>query len=377
MSRIAIVTPHMTTGDAVCNDVFGMHEALRRRGYESRIYASDWSVNSFGKWLGLKVKSVMLERAFWPISKIGNFLETRDDLLIYHYSMGWPLGLALLKELPCAKVIKYHNVTPPEFFAGWSEDYENVCRNGRQEIGLIAKANADLFLSDSKYNMSELIAAGAERSRSRVVPPFHHTDRLHSLAPCLDILDRYRDGKINLLMVGRVSPNKGHVSLIEAFATYHHNYNDQSRLIIVGKEPKSLRDYSLYLRETVRRLELEDDVVFTGEVNEEFLKTYYLLADIFMITSEHEGFCVPLVEAMSMKIPILAYNSAAMAETIGCAGVVWDERNSDLMAESIHYIVTNESTGAELGFSGWQRYLELYSTRRIEVEFLDALSGLV
>src|ERR1043165_9586564 len=102
MPRIAILTPSLTTGDAVGNDVLVMHDVLRRRGLDVRLYAEGWSNID--------------DHKIWPADKIGNYLKSKSDALIYHYSRGWDFGLELLSKLGCETSVRYHNVTPPEFF---------------------------------------------------------------------------------------------------------------------------------------------------------------------------------------------------------------------------------------------------------------------
>jgi len=362
MTRIAILTPSITTGDAVSNDVLGMHDVLQQRGYDVRVFAEGWALD---------------KPRVWPAPQIGNFIKQPTDVLIYHYSRGWDPGLDLLRDLKCRKIIKYHNVTPPEFLAGYNSDFAAMCLEGREQLTLIARSGSDLYLSDSAYNMRELAAEGAVNAKSFVVPPFHHVDRLHSVEPDQSVLSSCSDGKVNICMVGRVAPNKSHPALIEAFAAYHHDYNPNSRLIIAGKEEVRLAKYSTLLRALARRLKLQDDVIFTGEVSDRALRAYYAAAHVFMITSEHEGFCVPLVEAMAMKIPIVAYASTAIPETVGSAGLVWDERNPYLLAESIKSIVGDRSVGQALSAMGWRRYEQHFTNARIEAGFLDAINGLL
>ncbi len=362
MTRIAILTPSITTGDAVSNDVLGMYDVLKERGYNTRVFAEGWTID---------------QPRVWPSPQIGSFLKKATDILIYHYSRGWEPGLELLRDLKCRKIIKYHNVTPPEFLADYNSDFAAMCLEGRQQLALIARSGSDLYLSDSAYNMRELVSEGAAESKSFVVPPFHHVDRLDSIQPDTDVLRSLGDGKINICMVGRVAPNKSHPALIEAFAAYHHDYNPHSRLFIVGKEEVRLAKYSTLLRALARRLDVHDDVVFTGEVSDRELKAYYAAAHVFMITSEHEGFCVPLVEAMAMKIPIVAYASTAIPETVGTAGLIWDERNPYLLAESIKSIVGDRSVGRALSAMGWRRYTQHFTNARIEAGFLSAINELL
>jgi glycosyltransferase involved in cell wall biosynthesis len=364
MTRIAIVTPHVTDHDAVCNDVFGMHDALTKRGLETRIYGSTWAISNE-------------DLRIWPVSEIGKFLSSPEDILIYHYSMGWKTGKDLLEQLRCRRVIKYHNVTPPEFFFGWSEDYVMVCQAGRDQIGDIARSPCDLYLSDSEYNRFELVAEGASEAKAFVVPPFNRIEQVFGLEPDFEVLDRYRDGKVNLLMVGSLFPNKGHVELIEAFASYYHDYNSNSRLILVGKESEPLARYSSLLREIAGQWLLNGAVVFTGEVNERSLKAYYLVSDIFVTASKHEGFCVPLVESMAMSLPIVAFSSSAIPGTVNNAGLVWDEWDSQLVAESIDTLMNDESIRSRLAHQGRNRYEQLFRNDQIEQRFLNALGGVL
>jgi glycosyltransferase involved in cell wall biosynthesis len=173
-----------------------------------------------------------------------------------------------------------------------------------------------------------------------------------------------------------VAPNKGHVALIQAFATYHRDYNPNSRLIIVGKEDVRFAKYSKLLRKLIDQLGIKSEVNFAGEVSDEELKAYYDLADVFLTTSEHEGFCVPLVEAMALKVPITAYASSAIPETVGPAGIVWEKRDPYLLAESINSIVKDKALAHSLSAMGWQRYQQLFSNNQIAKQFITALDSI-
>lgn len=362
MPRIAILTPSITTGDAVSNDVLGMYETLRALGHETRVYAEGWTLT---------------EPRIWSALKIRSFLKDADDLLIYHYSRGWDFGLDLLRALKCRTAIKYHNVTPPVFFEKFNEDLVRMCLEGRKQLSAIARAGCDLYLSASAYNERELLEAGVNTGKSFVVPPFHHIARLDHLASDKSVLHAYRDDKINILSVGRLAPNKNHAGLIEAFAAYHHDYNPQSRLLIVGKEELRLQTYNRWLREVATHLKVSEAVVFTGEVSDRMLKAYYEIAHVFLMTSEHEGFCVPLVEAMAMRVPIVAYASSAIPATVDGVGLVWSEREPYLLAESINSIVSNESIRESLAEKGWRRYQQNFTNGKIREKFLNALRELL
>jgi glycosyltransferase involved in cell wall biosynthesis len=352
------MTPSIYPGDAVSNDVISMYQLLIGHGQEVQIFANNWAIS---------------EPEVRHADKLKRFLKSDHDLLIYHYSVGWDFGLDLFTQVKCNKVIKYHNVTPPEFFEGINSDYYNVCVAGRQQINLIANSSADLFLSDSKYNMSELLSAGADKAKCKVVYPFHRIDRLKLVEADLHILDSYSDGGVNILTVGRIAPNKGHIPLIEAFATYYFNYNTNARLLIVGKPDDRLSSYNDVLYHKVKDLGLQEKVIFTGGVSASALKAFYLMANVFVMTSLHEGFCVPIVEAMSMKIPIVAYGCSAVPDTVGGAGLVWRSLDPWLIAGSIDHIMSNEDTRTALSMMGWARYHQEFSAKHIEKMFLAAL----
>lgn len=344
------------------NDVVGMRQALLAAGHECRLFALQWGVT------GIEVHH---------LDEISLWLNQPDSIAIYHFSIGWDQGLEVLNKLNCKKVIKYHNVTPASFFEGINSDYANVCRHGRVQLDEISKSRFNLYLSDSEYNMNELIAAGAGRNNSSVVPPFHQVDRLHSVEADLTFLDRFSDGKVNILKVGRIAPNKGHRYLIESFAAYYNNYNQQSRLLIAGRDDPALSIYTRDLQDLIVRLNVQDSVIFTGGVTDEELKALYLISDVFLMTSEHEGFCVPLVEAMSMKIPVIAYGSSAVPDTVGEAGLIWEKPDPALFAESIHTIASNRDLSHILGVMGWQHYQKHFDNAYIRDLFIQSMNPLL
>jgi glycosyltransferase involved in cell wall biosynthesis len=358
MGRVAVLTSHLTNGDAVSNDALGMLHAFQGRGYDARIYAGGWDFN---------------DPKVYDVAEILQFLTGPYDLLIYHHSIGWDPGLELLRNQKYRTAIKYHNVTPPEFFIGISPWHEEKCRTGILEIQCLAEAGCDIYLADSEYNQYDLLSNGVEEESCFVVPPFHHIGRLQEIEPNLEILDRYRDGTTNVLMVGRIAPHKGHPALIEAFAAYHHDYNRKSRLLIVGKEEAAFEIYSKQLRELTGFMGLEDAVLFTGGASDSALKSYYLLSHVFATASQHEGFCVPAVEAMSMKVPVVAYSSSALPTTLGGAAIVLPQRQLYLMAEAMDRLIRDESLNFDMVLMGWRRYDQNFTNEKIEAALFKAL----
>ena len=359
MTRLAILTPTLTPADAVSNDVLTMRRVLSERGHEVRIFAENSSLAG--------------ERIEAPPAAL-SYLRSNNDVLIYHHSIGCTSGVETLRKASCRKIIKYHNVTPPEFFVSISEQHRRLCESGRTQLKDIVAARPDLYLAASAFNQSDLIAAGSEEHKTFVVPPFNQADDLRAGEADLELLDSYRDDSVNLLMVGGVRPNKGHADLIEAFATYYYHFNGQARLFIVGAGNKAFEPYAAALKRLIEEWSIDSRIVFTGEVSNEALKSYYLLADALLMTSEHEGFCVPLVEAMAMKVPIVAYASTAIPETAEDAALIWDERDPYLMAQSIDFLQANEAERMALVYRGSRRYDENFSNYAIEKQFFDTIT---
>jgi glycosyltransferase involved in cell wall biosynthesis len=362
MPRIALLTPWLVEADATANDVLGMHSALQRRGHEVRLFA-DWS----------RVPTAQVD----PPGRLAGFLRDPDAVLIYHHSTGWAPGCQLVRQARCRRVLKYHNVTPWHFFQGIHGAFVQACQAGREQMGRLARIGCQRYLADSAYNLGELIEQGSSPEAGAVVPPFHQVDRLHGVQPDADVLRAYQDGRTNVLMVGRIAPNKGHAQLIDAFAVYHHEYNRHSRLLIVGKADERTTSFQQGLLDRVIQHELGEAVVFTGPASDQQLRACYQVADVFAITSAHEGFCVPLVEAMAMRVPVVALGSTAVPETLGEAGLVWETPDPYLLAESIHQICTTSQTRSALAAAGWQRYQEHFSNTCIEARFLRALEGIL
>src|SRR5215213_2201978 len=358
MTRIAILTPTLTSADAVSNDVLTMRRVLSERGHEVRIFAENSSL------AGEQIE---------PPAAALSYLRASDDMLIYHHSIGCTSCVETMRAAKCRKIVKYHNVTPPEFFEGISEQHQHLCEAGRSQLKEIVAARPDLYLAASAFNAADLIAAGSEDHQTFVIPPFNQADELRAGEADLELLDSYRDDSVNLLMVGGVRPKKGHAERIEAFATYYYHFNSQARLFIVGAGNDAFEAYAAALRRLIDEWLIDSRIVFTGEVSNQSLKSYYLLADALLMTSEHEGFCVPLVEAMAMKVPIVAYASTAIPETAQDAALIWDERDPFLMAQSIDFLQTNEAEKMALVYRGSRRYEENFSNRAIEKRFLDVV----
>jgi len=361
MARIALLTPRLHDGDAVSNDLNGMKDVLCSMGHDAKIFAggSESSVHSY------------------PVKKISSFLKKKTDILIYQYSISWNVALNLFRDLKCIKILKYHNVTPPKFFEPYHPGITNACRVGRDELKNFVNTDCRLFMSVSRFNMQDLLNNGAVEQKCCIVPPMHKISILHVLESDLTVMGEYEkdypNKQLNILMLGRISPNKGYENLIHSFALYRNFFNRNCRLILVGRSDPQLEKYYSRLSALIEQYGLGGSVIFAGGVSDNELKAFYLAADVFVILSEHEGFCVPLLEAMSLKIPFVAYGSSAIPETAGNSGIIWEKPDPALFAASIDRIVGDEELSYALGNRAHRRYIEKYTDEKIREAFVNAI----
>ncbi|HJU38675.1 MAG TPA: glycosyltransferase [Tahibacter sp.] len=358
--KIALLAPSLSAFDAVGTDVLEMAAVLRAAGHDVRLYADNvhgiaetvHQAGGFDAWLGA------------------------SGAVIYHYSIGWPRIEAMLERSRARRIVRYHNITPPEFFHGWSRDHVRTCAAGRASLPRLANLGFDLALACSRYNLDELVAHGFPRARGRVLAPFHQIERLVDLPGDTDVLDRYNDGRRNVLMLGRVAPNKGHLALLDAFACYRRAYADDARLLVVGKQDRRLAAYTRRLFAHAAALGIANDVHFLDNVDDARLKSLWLSADALLMLSEHEGFCVPLVEAMAFGVPVVARATSAIPDTLGDAGIAWDDTDPRVYAASLARVFRDEALANALRDAGRARYRREFRREIGAAKLLDAIGML-
>ena len=308
-------------GDAIGHEVLGIQRVLRQAGYTSDIFVET-----------ADPRLEDLTRDFRELVEASH----RDNILIHHFSIGSKAS-RIAYALPDRMVLVYHNITPPEYFADIHRLLVRLCYHGRRELAAYT-GRCDLALGDSEFNRRELEALGfPETGVLPVVPGFSHLE-----GPPNDVVAReFDDEWTNVLFVGRIIPNKRIENLIRFFATYKTRYNHRSRLLIVGSYGGFER-YLAMLHQLVARLGVHD-VHFTGHVSNEELTAYYDVADVFLCASEHEGFCVPLVEAFHERIPVLALARTAVPDTMDGAGVLYAEPDPAEVAMLLDLVVSDQA----------------------------------
>jgi glycosyltransferase involved in cell wall biosynthesis len=302
--RVHQVLATLGYGDAIGHEVLGIQRALVAAGYESEIYVE--TADPRLEHLTLDYRDM--------VGKVSD-----EDVLIHHFSIGSRASRTAY-ALPGRMALVYHNITPPEYFIGVHKDLVKLCFRGRRELTAYVE-RCDLALGDSEYNRQELADLGfRDTGVLPVVPDFTHLD----VVPDRAMAGAFDDEWTNILFVGRVIPNKRFDDVIRAFHVYRTRHNPRSRLLLVGSY-SGFERYLALLTGLVAALGTPD-VHFLGHVSNEELSAIYDVADLFLCASEHEGFCVPLVEAFYKRVPVLAYAATAVPATMDGAGVLYHSK---------------------------------------------------
>lgn len=314
--RIIQILPSLIEHDAIGHHALGMDQVLRERDFETMIYAEH-------------VADVYKQRCHSVDTYVHH--QRSGDIIIYHHSIGSRLA-RLLAELRYPIVINYHNITPPKYFRK-CKPVEEACREGVQQLHLLRLLSQRVW-ADSKFNGSELQRFGF--SKPDVFPIIRDYQAL-SLAPGDPVCEElFEDGRPNILFVGRMAPNKAlHDQLLFLRLFIDQGLSEKRpRLVLIGKsmaiyleEMRALAvELNLVMVESLQPAAVASaDVVYLGEVSEGQLASLYRQARGFICLSDHEGFCVPLVEAMFCGVPILAHSAAAVPETLGDGGTLFNK----------------------------------------------------
>ncbi len=319
--RIDQLLPGFSSGDAISNYALQLQEIIRSWGFESTIYCERRHV-------GFKVDHLCKDYSSLPAE------QGQKDITIYHYSIGSDLS-DLFANLKGHRVLLYHNITPYHYFAGIHEDKMQVLREGLEELKGLVDAT-ELAVGVSEFNRRELEERGFRNSA--VLPLIVDRERL-SAEPDREFMKKYSGDYTNLLFVGRMAPNKKVEDLIKIFYYYRNTINSRSRFLL-GGSTIGMDRYMNHLRMLINALDIPD-VVFCDHVTDAELYALYRCSDIFVCMSEHEGFCIPLLEAMHFRIPALAYAAAAIPETLGDSGIVVKKKDHIAIAEIIDTVVSN------------------------------------
>jgi L-malate glycosyltransferase len=346
--------PAAHKGDAIGDSARRVRGMLRAAGHTSDLYAL-----------------TMDDALRGDVRPFSDPDATRGDATIFHFALPSPMTQAFAR-LNGTRVLQYHNITPAAFFAPYDAGLFRLAALGRQELRSLV-GRVDLALGDSEFNREELEHLGF--APTGVMPIAVDTERITS-APRRPALDKILgDGLINILFVGRIVPNKrieDHIRLAELYKRYVDNYY---RFIFVGRYD-GLPRYYAQVRALISEFRmLPDRFWFTGPVPDEDLATFYRWADVYVSLSEHEGFCVPLIEAMAADVPVLAYAAGAVPETLGGAGMLFEPKDLELAAEMLGMLVYDRPVRDRV-LEGQRRRLADFAPVRIEQRLAQIVAGL-
>ena len=320
--KIIQVAESLMVGDAVANDVVAIDTLLKQKGIDCGIFVTN--VNN--------IHHTYINNIAKPINQIPN-LEKEDILLLHH-----AIANDFCYEIPnlkCRKVLIYHNITPPHFFENLHSGLRDATQKGLDQLRLLNN-EFECCIACSEFNKQDLQTLGYN-CQIYVCPVLIPWDD-YNKKPSNHVINKYSDDWENILFVGRLSPNKKQEDIIHAFALYKKYYNNKSRLFLVGSD--GIEQYVVKLRKYIKDINV-NDVIITGSLPFEDILAYYSIANVFVCMSEHEGFCVPLVEAMFFNIPILAYSSCAIPETMSYSGIILKDKNFFLVAGWINQLISN------------------------------------
>lgn len=290
----------LSYGDAIGDYTLEIQRILRANGYESEIFSE-----------------IVHPRMAKHVKALSEYelYENDDALMILHFSIGSDLG-NVIPHYRGKKMMIYHNITPHRWFIDINSLLAYQCLIGRKQLAFL-RDFCPVALGDSEYNRQELEAAGYRRTG--VLPIRLDFSKFDGPSDPL-VRRTYDDHRTNILVVGRVIPNKKLEDCLKAFAAYQKMFNPMSRLVFAGLW-HGFNPYYHALRRMAVELQAQE-VVFTGHVSFEELLAFYRIADTLLTMSEHEGFCVPVLEAFYMKVPVLAWSDCAIPYTAGKGGVL-------------------------------------------------------
>lgn len=317
--RIVQITPYIAENDGVSNCIFNVAQMLDELQYENIICS--------------RAIEGKLDKTIEKFSDLEELDIRKEDIILYHFSNGNELN-SQMEKLQYKKILVFHNVTDPNFFRYINVNTFTSCLIGKFEAGMtVGRYLHCIALSD--FSKKELVDYGWNPANISVIPIVTLPKKEHDAD--VNVIKQYNDSKINILFTGRISPNKKIEDIIKIFAYYKKNVNLNARLFLVG----SIQFHNYYgaLEEYVVESGIKEDIIFTGMVSNEELTAYYELADVFLCMSEHEGFCIPLMEAMVKKIPVIAYSAAAVPDTLGGSGILVTDKDEKEISQLINKVV--------------------------------------
>lgn len=340
--KIIQILTGLGDGGGVSNAAMAIDNMLKQKGYDAVIYNQRLTTQS-----------------------VSDPLFSGDNIVIYHLALTVD---PMLRYLKCRKILAFQNITDPRLFRERGLDELRM----QAAIGLCDVEETpqyfDAAITFSAYSRDVLLQKGWRADRVFVLPILMRWEQFHH-APDAGVLQRYQDGRTNILFTGRIFPSKRQEDVIRAFAAYRQ-YDATARLFLVGKVASE--HYYQRLLRLAKSLHVAQDVIFPGHVRFSEYLAYYQVADVFLCMSLHEGFCIPLVEAMYFRLPIVALARTAVPDTLGGCGVLVDTAEPETVAAAMHRLLSDPEERKRI-LDGEAARLQELQADTLEGQYLDVL----
>jgi glycosyltransferase involved in cell wall biosynthesis len=341
----------LSYGDAISGEALALQRCLREQGYSSEIFA----INVHPRYKGLA-------------HDYRDFVAERfSGEMILHYSLGSPLNALFSAAQQATRTLIYHNLTPPKWFQTVNPRITEDIEQGMRELPALCRLS-DRVIADSAFNAGELRAIGIEAQVLDL--PIDPTRWEEPANPGILAMLRSQPG-IHVLHVGRLAPNKCIEDIIKAFYFLHYHVERNSTLWLVGTDIDT-ELYSFSLKRLARELEVDSAVRFLGSMADSEVRAFYEGASAYVCMSEHEGFCLPLIEAMHFGLPVIAFESSAVPDTLGAGGILVREKRHAELGELIAEVCRNASLRNGLVEAG-KAQVRQFSYRRFSSRVRDLL----
>jgi glycosyltransferase involved in cell wall biosynthesis len=346
--------------DAVGWDVTIMQKVLQTRGHQAYIFAENLDEHPPDNLVNL-VRAEAL-------------IADTQVAVIYHHSIYWERGEILLSQARGPIAIKYHNITPPNYFAD-SPEYWGQCAAGREQTYRFAtRFPQALWLPASRFNLAEL---GLDKVVPHiVVPPFIG---VAEQAPPVneDLLRRLiADTRLQLFFVSRFAPNKGHLFLVDVLREYVERFGPNVILNVAGVLSSGCKPYYDSVLSKIDAAGLTNNFRYLGALSDVDLMSYFMGSDVYLCCSEHEGFCVPIIEAQWLCLPVVARAAGAIPETAGGGEQAILGEDPKEYAAVLHRIHSDPEYRRSLIINGRRNFLSRFTQDQIEQQFFSALAEL-
>lgn len=340
-------------GDGVTNGMIYTHKLLRQLGFESEIYAKNIPSGLYGQ-----------------VRSYADFKDSQCDLLLYHHSLGHEEESWLFNQ-HCPKALIYHNITPAHHFAPDSL-FHRYSLLGRQQLH-DWKDKFCAVIGDSRLNSEELLEIGY--SNVQTIPLLVDLDRLSGSFQKPAFIDHIKPEAPLLLATGRLVENKRQHLLISALSYLLDLVEGPNKPHLVITGGITSYDYTAALHQYVHTLHLQQQVHFIGKCADNELRWLYRNANQYWCASEHEGFCMPLIESSYFGLPAVAIATSNIPDTLGEAGLILEDESPLAFACASHALLTDNELRKAVIDAG-QRNLQRFSAERLLPQLSNWLAEL-